>query len=72
MSATAELASRLADVEREVEAIRRELAELEARRLPPATELASRIAGRKVSDEELREIGRQKRAEFEARFGKLE
>ena len=56
-STTTELASRIANVEREVDAIRRELAELEARRLPPVTKLASRLAGREVSAEEMRRRG---------------
>lgn len=55
MDTTAELDAWVAEVERQVDAARRELAELEAGRLSPATRPASRPAGHEVGMEEVRE-----------------
>ena len=62
------LGERLSLVEQEVAEIRAELARAEAERLPPLTELASRRAGRPVSEDEMRERARTRRDEILARI----
>lgn len=71
-SAQAALAAKLESLERAVTELRREIEALERPQVRSAEELASKIAGRKVSPEELREAGRKRRAEWEARFGPVE
>lgn len=68
MNTAAVLASRLADLEREIDELRAALARVEAQRLPPVTKLASTRAGRPVSEEEMRERGRRRRDEILARI----
>jgi hypothetical protein len=55
-------------VEKEVAEIRAELARVEAERLPPLTKLASKRAGRPVTEDEMRERARQRRDEILARI----
>ncbi len=62
------LAAKVESLERAVRELREEIAAYERPRVKGAAELASRIAGREVSDEELRERGEKRREEFYERF----
>ena len=62
------LAAKVESVEREVRGLRKEIADYERPRVKSAAELASKIAGREVSDEELRQRGAQRREDFYERF----
>ena len=62
------LAAKVESVDWEVRGLREEIAAYERPRVKSAAELASKIAGRPVSDEEVREKGAQRREEFYQRF----
>jgi hypothetical protein len=66
------LAAKVESVERPVRELREEIAAYERPRVKSAAELAWKIARREVTDEELRERGRELRGEWERRFGKLD
>lgn len=62
------LAAKVESVERAVKELREEIAAHERPRVKSAAELASRMAGREVTDEELRREGAKRRGEFYERF----
>jgi hypothetical protein len=62
------LGERLRIVENEVAEIRAALARVEAERLPPLTKLASKRAGRPVSEDEMRDRARRRPDEILSRI----